>query len=106
MNLPNTIPDDHIIIKYGLTDDLERRSGEHNREYGKINGVNLGLMEFSYIDPKFLFDAESDLKDYFKTIEISVKYESYSELVAINPKHENQIKKQYKFIGTEYQGIS
>lgn len=104
MSLPDNIKDDFIIIKYGLTEDLDRRSAEHVREYEKIDGVKLGLMEFSYIDPKFLSEAEVDIKDFFNTAEIQVKYENYSELVAIDPKHEKQIKKQYKFIATEYQG--
>jgi hypothetical protein len=104
MNLPDEIDDNFIIIKYGLTEDLDRRSSEHARDYEKIKGVNLGLMEFSYIDPKFLSEAEVDIKEYFQTNEISVKYEKYAELIAINPKHEKQIKKQFKYIGTEYQG--
>lgn len=104
MNLPENIKDDFVIIKFGLTDDLDRRSLEHAREYEKIPEVTLGLMDFSYIDPKFLFDAETDIKDFFKTIEIPVHYEKYNELIAVNPKHEKQIKKQYKFIATTYQG--
>jgi len=105
LNLSDEIKDDFIIIKYGLTDDLDRRSAEHVLEYEKkINGVKLGLMDFSYIDPKFLSEAETSLKEYFQTIEIPVKYEKYTELIAINPTHEKQIKKQYNYIGTAYQG--
>lgn len=106
MNLSDEIKDDFIIIKYGLTDDLDRRSSEHVLEYEKkINGVKLGLMDFAYIDPKFLSEAETSLKEYFQTIEIPIKYEKYTELIAINPTHEKQIKKQYNYIGTAYQGI-
>jgi hypothetical protein len=104
MNLSEDIKDDFVIIKFGLTSDLDRRISEHIKEYEIIPGVKLGLMDFSYIDPRFLSQAECDIKDFFKTIEIPVKYEKYDELIAINPKHEKQIKKQYKFIATEYQG--
>ena len=104
MNISITIPDDFIIIKFGLTNDLDRRSLEHVAEYEKIPGVKLGLMDFSYIDPKFLSQAETDIKDFFKTIEIPINYEKYNELIAVNPKHEKQIKKQYEFIATAYQG--
>lgn len=104
MNLPDEIKDDFTIIKFGLTDSLDRRSSEHATEYGKIPNVNLGLMDFSYIDPKFLPDAEKDINDFFKNIEIPVNYKKYKELVAIDPKHEKQIKKQYEFIATAYQG--
>jgi hypothetical protein len=106
MNLPDEIKDDYIIIKFGLTDSLLRRTSEHTAEYGKIPCVTLGLMDFSYIDPKFLKEAESDIKDFFKTIEIPVKYENYIELIAVNPKHRKQIKKQYEFISTAYQGAN
>ena len=104
MDLPANIHDDFIIIKYGFTDDIERRTKEHDKQYGSIDGVQLGLMEFSYIDPKFLSEAETDIKDFFQTIEIPIEYKSFKELVAIDPKHEKQIQKQYKYIGTEYQG--
>ena len=104
MNLPDEIKDDFIIIKFGLTDDLDRRSSEHVKEYEKIQGVKLGLMDFSYIDKKFLSEAETDIKDFFKTIEIPINYENYAELIAVDPKHEKQIKKQYEFIATAYQG--
>ena len=104
MDLPANIKDEYIIIKYGLTEDIERRTKEHGKQYGSIKGVQLGLMEFSYIDPKFLSEAETDIKDFFQTIEIPIEYKSYKELVAIDPKHEKQIQKQYKYIGTEYQG--
>lgn len=61
-------------------------------------------MEYSYIDPQFLQQAENDIKEYFATSEIFVKYKSYTEIVAINPNHENQIKKQFNFIASAYQG--
>lgn len=104
MNLPKDIKDDFIIIKYGLTEDLNRRSGELMREYEKIKNVKLGLMGFSYIDPQFLQQAENDVKDFFKTYGKPVKYEKYQELVAINPKDEKCILKHYRCLAIEYQG--
>jgi hypothetical protein len=104
LNLPENIKDNFTIIKYGLTKDIERRSAEHTQEYEKIPGVKLHLISFSYIDPKFLYQAEVDIKDYFHSAEIPVEYKSYKELVAINPDHEKLINKQFDYIGTEYQG--
>jgi hypothetical protein len=104
MNLPMSIPDNFVIIKYGLTSDLDRRTGEHIRTYEKIDGVRLGLIDFGYIDPKFLSQAECDLHDFFRTIETPIVYEKFSELVAIDPAHEKQIKKQFTFIATAYAG--
>jgi hypothetical protein len=104
LDLPENIKDNFTIIKYGLTKDIERRSSEHVQEYEKIPGVKLRLIGFSYIDPKFLYQAEVDIKDYFHSVEIPVGYKSYKELVAINPDHEKLINKQFDYIGTEYQG--
>ena len=91
-----------------MTDDIERRTKEHDKQCGSIKGVQLGLMPaeaaLSYIDSKFLSEAETDIKDFFQTIEIPIAYKSYKEVVAIDPKHEKQIAMQYKYIGPEYQG--
>jgi hypothetical protein len=45
-----------------------------------------------------------DIKEFFEDIEIPVEYKNFVELVAINPKHERQIKKQFKFMSKEYAG--
>ena len=103
MNLPANIPDDFVIIKYGYTDDLERRSAEHIKTYEKIT-KNLELMNYAYIDPKFLSQAEVRIKEFFQDIEIPVKYDSFAELVAINPKHEKTIKQQFKYINIDFAG--
>jgi len=87
LGLPESIPDDRVIIKYGLTEDLLRRTSEHIRTYEKISGAKLCLKNYVYIDAKYLSQAETDIKDYFNDIETPVKYESFAELVAINPAH-------------------
>jgi len=104
MNLPDNIPDDYIIIKYGYTDDLLRRTSEHIKTYEKIADTNIELMEYVYIDPKFLSQAEVKIKEFFNDIEIPINYESFVELVAINPKHEKMIKQQFKYLHTEFSG--
>ena len=104
MNLPDDIPDDHIIIKYGYTDDLLRRTAEHIKTYEKFTNMSIGLMEYVYIDPKFLSQAEVKIKEFFNDIEIPINYESFVELVAINPKHEKMIKQQFKYLHTEFSG--
>jgi hypothetical protein len=101
MNLPASIPDGYIIIKYGLTNDLDRRMSEHSRTY---KFTKLGLMNFAHIDTQFLAPAEADLKALFAEIEVPIKYKTHTELVAVDPKHENHIKKQYGYISTEYGG--
>ena len=104
MNISNSINDDFTIIKYGYTNDLVRRSSEHVKTYEKINGVKLELMNYVCIDPIHLSKAEVDIKKFFVTIGMPVKYESFAELVAINPKHENDVKKQFKYLYDTYSG--
>lgn len=104
MSLPDNIPDNFTIIKYGLTENLVRRTGEHISEYGKIPGAMLGLMNFTYIDPIHLSKAECDIKAFFEAIETKISYKNYNELIAINPAHEKIIKNQFSYISTEYAG--
>jgi hypothetical protein len=64
----NIYPNDSLLYKFGNTDDLPRRSAEHERNFKRIFKVDhIELMVFSVIDPKYIFDAETSLKDYFKS---------------------------------------
>ena len=66
--------------------------------------MTLELLNYAYIDPKYLSQAEVEIKDYFAAIEIPLKYESFKELVAVNPCHEKQITQQFKYITNTYAG--
>lgn len=98
MKLPDTIPDDYWIAKFGNTNNLKRRTGEHESEYGK----DITLEYYTYIDAEYLFEAERELKEYFKTIETNVDFGGKRELVAINPLHGKIIEKLYKTLGHKY----
>lgn len=104
MKLPTEIPNDYIIIKYGFTDSLSRRTQNHIDSYGNIQNVKLELIQYAYIDPKYLSKAEKDIKGFFVDIETPIKYEKFKELVAINPKHKKQIFRQFKMLSNEYSG--
>ena len=43
MNIDNKIPDDWVVCKYGKTNNLMRRTGEHTKTYGSIKGATLRL---------------------------------------------------------------
>jgi hypothetical protein len=104
MEISTEIPDENIVIKYGYTDDLSRRSYEHSRTYGKIKGVKLELMNYTYIDPTYLAEAEKTIKEYFGNIECPLAYKSYVELVSIDPKNEKNISKQFSLISSKFSG--
>ena len=101
-NIPNTFNDDMIVCKFGCSKDIESRMKDHQSTYGKLNNVDLNLLMFAYIDPQFIFDAETNIKDYLH--QYLYKYESYNELIIINPKLIKNIKNQYDMIQNKYSG--
>ncbi len=54
MSIPDNIPDNYIIIKYGFTKDLSERMMRHIETFSKIKGTRLELMNYVFIDPKYL----------------------------------------------------
>jgi hypothetical protein len=99
-NIPDTFSNDMIVCKFGCTKDIESRMKDHQSTYGKLNNVELNLLMFAYIDPQFIFEAETNIKDYLN--QYLYKYESYNELIIINPKLLKNIKNQYDMIQNKY----
>jgi hypothetical protein len=93
---------DDMLCKFGYTDDLTRRAYEHNKTYKDEFGVNVELISFSIIDPKFLSDAETNIKSYLKSNLIT--YKNYNELVMVNKSELKVIKNQYRLIQNSYIG--
>jgi len=99
-----SIPDDSIIYKYGFTDDLGRRMGEHESTYGKLKNVKVVLSIFHIIDPKYTSDAEGDICDECNAYEIKLNDIKYNELIVLNKKQFEHLKKNYGRIGKDYAG--
>jgi hypothetical protein len=104
MNIPEKYPDNALVCKYGYTKDLPRRTSEHIKEYGKIKNVNLNLKHYSYIDPQYISNAESDICDFFGALDIGLKYKNYDELVIIKPSLLKTVDRQYKQLSNAYAG--
>jgi hypothetical protein len=104
MHIDPRYPDDALICKYGFTIDLPRRTAEHTKTYGAIQGVELSLKHHSYIDPMYISQAESDLTEFFEALDIRFKYEKYDELVIIRPNLFKMIASQYKHLTDAYAG--
>ena len=104
MNISTEIQDDYMICKYGYTDDLKRRTGEHSATFKKIKKTNLELLIYSNIDVLRLSEAESFignvLHPYF------FNYENYEELIVINNSCLEKIMEIYKKIVELYGGRS
>ena len=101
-----SIPDDSIIYKYGFTDDLNRRLGEHQEKYGKLENVKLDEATFNIIDPKYTCAAERDIRDECNAYEINLETEGFNELIILNKKQLKCVIKRYGQIGREYAGHS
>ena len=94
---------DTLLYKFGTTDDLPRRSGEHERDFRRMFKLDhIELMLFSVIDPKYIFDAETSLKDYFKLNKIEFK--NTNELIVLNKMEYEKATKHYKLIKNSYIG--
>lgn len=105
MSLDNKYTDEMIICKYGMTDSIERRAGEHNKTYGSIKGVNLCLKYYAYVDQQYISNAESDIKEYFEAIGCNLNYENHKELIVIEPTKLNKlVKQQYQNLSNLYSG--
>ena len=94
----------YTISKFGLTDDLPKRSSEHEATYGTMNGVHMKLIFFQYIDPLFLAKAETLLKHLIKKIGLTFKYKNHAELIAYTKADFKFINEQFEMIGNKYRG--
>ena len=94
---------DTLLYKFGTTDDLPRRSGEHERDFKRMFKLDhIELMLFSVIDPKYIFDAETSLKDYFKLNK--AEFKNTNELIVLNKMEYEKATKHYKLIKNSYIG--
>jgi myosin heavy subunit len=62
MGLPAELPGDSLVLKWGRTDDMNRRLEEHHKQYGSLQGASLNLVHFAPIDPRLQSSAEADAK--------------------------------------------
>ncbi len=98
----NTYSDDDYLCKFGCTDDISRRTSEHMRNYKKQYGTDISLLCYSIIDPQYIFDAETNIRGYFRSNKISP--DDKTELITINKNNLGQIKQHYKMMQNSYIG--
>ena len=103
-SIDNSFPDDSIVYKYGFTEDLGRRMSEHENKYGKLKNVKIVLTTFHIIDPKYTSDAEGDVRELCNTFEVNLQTDGYKELIVLNKKQLEYVKKNYSRIGRDYIG--
>lgn len=71
--------------------------------YDAIIGVQLNLLISTYIDPKYLPQAELSIKNYFIDHNYKFNYSTYSELAIISKNELKTIKEHYALVGKSYE---
>lgn len=115
LDIPTNFKDDEYIVKYGLTNDLKRRTFEHEKKYGSLPSVNLALKYHVYIDPFYLSTAESDIEKYFRSVRWLIGCNASAVQAARHPKHtelasipelmmDTMVHNEYKRLGQAYGG--
>ena len=104
MKIDDKYDDEHMILKFGFTKSLSRRTNEHIKTFKNIKGCELKLKYYSYIDPLYMSKAEVDLKNYFVNLNCFIKYENNDELVILAKEHLLNTKDFYSSIGLKYAG--
>ena len=104
MNINESISDDSVIVKYGFTKDLSRRTGEHIKTFSKIPNVDLKLKYYAYIDPQYMSNAETDIKELFSSLNLKLDFESFDELVIVPNVYNKIVYEKYNHIGKKYAG--
>jgi hypothetical protein len=94
--------DDHLLCKYGRSEDMSRRLGEHINKYRKEFNINLQIIGYSLIDPKNIVNAENNISNYFENKKI--KYKDERELVVIEKNYVDFVREQFKMLQKEYSG--
>jgi hypothetical protein len=105
-NISGDIDENHQVYKYGFTEDLTRRIGEHETKYGKLENVSIKLATFHVIDTKYTNEAEGDIRELVNTFQKKLNVEGFNELIVLNAKELVFVKKQYSYIGTNYAGAT
>jgi hypothetical protein len=105
-NISGDIDDTHQVYKYGFTEDLTRRIGEHETKYGKLENVSIKLATFHVIDTKYTSEAEGDIRELVNTFQKKLNVEGFNELIVLNAKELAFVKKQYSYLGNNYAGAT
>jgi len=93
---------DDLLCKFGCTNDLPRRTNEHEKLFKKEFNIDIELLYFSIIEAQYIFEAEKNISQYFKGNLIN--YNNMKELIIINKKELLQIKQHYRMIQNSYIG--
>lgn len=106
LKIPNdAFKDDDVVFKYGLTNDLKRRTVEHDKTFGKLPNFSLNLKYHVYIDPVYLSKAEAELEQWVKGTKWWLDHPKHKELCIIPSQYvDNIVHEKFKNLGSAFSG--
>jgi hypothetical protein len=104
MKIDPMYPDDYIVCKYGFAKSLGERAGQHKRTFGRIKGADLKLKLYSYIDPQYISEAETCVRNLMKSLNVHLEYEKTKELIIVDKELFKTIEMSYDGFGKRYMG--
>jgi uncharacterized protein (UPF0335 family) len=105
MEIPDKYSDDNAIVyKFGKSIDLEQRTNDHVKNYGKIDGVKIELAYYSYIDPEYISKAEASIAHMTRGMGLAFDYMNSKELIIASSSELKLVKEHYDTMTTMYRG--
>jgi hypothetical protein len=103
-NISDNIGDNYIICKFGRGENLDRRLSEHECDYGKIEGVNISIIKYAYIDPEYIVEAETSVSHMFDITENKLSVDRRRELIFIKPKNIKFVQEYFESLQKRFIG--
>lgn len=104
MSLGPEYKDADYVYKYGRTNKLDVRAGQHEATFKKVKGSDLKLVYYAYIDVRYCSDAEGMIRDMMTDMDAHIEYGSAKELVIIPKKKVKRVLKEYDAASMMYRG--
>ena len=95
VSVPLEWPDDALVYKFGKTDSLTRRLGEHNRDYGVWDPERFNLKWYQSVDGAFLNEAESHIRAEMQRAGLHIDDSTYRELIVIPSKEKERFVREH-----------
>jgi hypothetical protein len=99
MNIDPKFDDNMYVIKYGLTNDLARRTNEHMRKFNELQESELKLKYYVPMLEIYLPEAEIEIETYFDTLNSRIKWKDMVELAVMTVPMIEALKIQYINLG-------
>lgn len=104
MGIPEEYKDNAIVCKYGMTSDIKRRTGELEKKYKGIKSASLKLKLYSFIDPKYISEAEKEVSETMSDTSSKLKYRNEREIFIVEDHNWRYVNNTYEGIERKYRG--